>query len=566
MAGRLVSITSHSPGVSGLDLQREFSARGVGWATKALNCVLDESGRLSSRNGWEKQNSTALTGSPDIVQLYEYINSGASTDQVFSSSTALWHNMSSPSNISGSVSISAGNWKFQNFKGSVVGAQQGHEPVIYSGSGNFTYLVDEHTTWTASASRSVDDTIVPTVHNGYYYQCTTAGMSSASEPTWDTTPNTGTTSDGTAVWTTREIPKSNELLSAWGRLWVVDPNTPSVLHYSDLLIPEVFHGGSAGSIDLQAVWTNGQDEIVALAAFNSSLIILGKDSIVVYSNADDVLNISLQEVVYGTGCIARDSVRQIDEDLLYLAKDGIRSLKRDLVRQKMPLSTVTENIRDDIVQAIASEDVDKVRSAYYKNGSFYCVLFPTSMEIYVLDVRRYLTNGQVSVFKWDDLGGAKSLASFENGSLMLGMPGYVGKYSGYTDNGSPYTMRFKSAWIDPHKEWGDMSLSGRTLILKRLEGITGSTLNLQPSLEWFLDYANSPHDSRVIQLIGDGSSEYGLAEYGVDDYAGGDTRHRFNVNTTGHGQVFAFGMNVVISGAKIYLASINNYFTIGRTG
>lgn len=43
-------------------------------------------------------------------------------------------------------------------------------------------------------------TTVPLTSNGRMYRCSTAGTTSASEPTWGVV-NGGTTSDGTAVWT-----------------------------------------------------------------------------------------------------------------------------------------------------------------------------------------------------------------------------------------------------------------------------------------------------------------------------------------------------------------------------
>lgn len=54
--------------------------------------------------------------------------------------------------------------------------------------------------WTASTAYTVGQTIVPTSPNGRLYQCTTAGTSAATQPTWPTTDG-GTVTDGTAVWT-----------------------------------------------------------------------------------------------------------------------------------------------------------------------------------------------------------------------------------------------------------------------------------------------------------------------------------------------------------------------------
>lgn len=54
--------------------------------------------------------------------------------------------------------------------------------------------------WLQSQAYSLGDSVTPTTPNGYRYVVTTAGTSDSSEPTWGTSLS-GTTSDGTVVWT-----------------------------------------------------------------------------------------------------------------------------------------------------------------------------------------------------------------------------------------------------------------------------------------------------------------------------------------------------------------------------
>lgn len=55
--------------------------------------------------------------------------------------------------------------------------------------------------WVMSTAYSLGDYVEPTTPNGFVYECTTAGTSGGSEPTWPTTGIGTTVSDGTAVWT-----------------------------------------------------------------------------------------------------------------------------------------------------------------------------------------------------------------------------------------------------------------------------------------------------------------------------------------------------------------------------
>jgi len=63
-----------------------------------------------------------------------------------------------------------------------------------------TLYPDYGTQWTASTAYVLNDKVFPTdpATSPYYYECTTAGTSDASEPTW---PTSGTVNDNTVVWT-----------------------------------------------------------------------------------------------------------------------------------------------------------------------------------------------------------------------------------------------------------------------------------------------------------------------------------------------------------------------------
>jgi hypothetical protein len=68
-------------------------------------------------------------------------------------------------------------------------------------TGDWTTAIS--TAATARSATAIGTIVRPTTHNGYVYECTTAGIGAATEPTWPTTPGE-TVTDGTTVWTCRE--------------------------------------------------------------------------------------------------------------------------------------------------------------------------------------------------------------------------------------------------------------------------------------------------------------------------------------------------------------------------
>ncbi len=64
---------------------------------------------------------------------------------------------------------------------------------------NITADYNRYPKWRSGTTYAVGNYVVPTIRNGHYYKCTTAGTSSSlNEPDW---PLSGIKSDGTATWT-----------------------------------------------------------------------------------------------------------------------------------------------------------------------------------------------------------------------------------------------------------------------------------------------------------------------------------------------------------------------------
>jgi len=92
-----------------------------------------------------------------------------------------------------------------NVNGYITGFAQNND----GSTGSFVVLADKFavvtptTTWAATTAYDLEDMRRPTTPNDRVFECTTAGTSGGTEPTWNTTIGV-TTNDGTVVWTARD--------------------------------------------------------------------------------------------------------------------------------------------------------------------------------------------------------------------------------------------------------------------------------------------------------------------------------------------------------------------------
>mgnify|MGYP003676187037 FL=1 len=285
----------------------------------------------------------------------------------------------------------------------------------------------------------------------------------------------------------------------YGRLWLGGvAEEKDVLHYSALLDGDDFtliNGG--GAFDLKNVW--GKDDIIAIAPFYGQLAIFGKNNIAIYDSPDSVSNMRLNEVIRGVGCVARDSVQHIGDDLVFLSSTGLRSLARTSDKDKVPLTDLSANVKDTLIRNIGQST--EVTSAYIENEGI--ITFTVSNITYVFDFKHLTPNQAPRVTTWTFTNDREpaSIAYTDLYGMLVGQKdGSIATYQGYYDSdlssdgvtNSSYTGDFETVWINLGESVGASLLKKLFLVI---EGGSGATL----ALNWYKDFSSSP--SKTLSFI-----------------------------------------------------------------
>lgn len=444
MAKQLLSASLTAPGFKGLNTEDPYTLDPE-FAVKAENCVIDQRGRLVSRNGWQERslNRVPLTGITrfedikGVSKLISWNNDGVTT-QFYNSLdlTAITPYSSDPAYV-----VPAADWVGVTLNDHLYLYSKGNEPLVFS---------------TDVSHAPADD---PNVANGFTFATFSDHLSSHN------TVNTA-------------IPKAGIALAAYGRVWVADTDENStVLYFSGLLDGADFGDGivegadltgrvatnisTAGLFNVSALFTDGTDRITGLGAINGYLAIFCEDSIVLLgdNNPDNdslTLNpatMTIIEVIKGVGCVAAQSVKNVGNDILFLSKSGVQSLGRTIQEKSQPLVSVSENVKTDLTNDLSAENLAKIRSVYSEDDTFYLLNLPVSGKTYVFDTRRYLDTGALRVTRWTGLGYADFVVSPVDGQIdkpKLFSTSSVGitEYVGFTDRGQGIPVVYHSPYLD----------------------------------------------------------------------------------------------------------------------
>ena len=504
MSQQLQTASISAPGFYGLNTQDSPLDLAAGFALVATNCVIDQYGRIGSRKGWSRVNSSSgALGANNVGVIHELVQSDGTLTILFAGNNKLFKldgsNAVSELTYGGggtAPTISASNWSCASLNGITYFFQTGHDPLIFD----------------------------PAVSTTNYRRVS------------EKTGYVGT------------VPSGNIVLAAFGRLWVANTSTiKNTVYFSDLLAGHVWTTGTAGSLNVDRVWPSGSDEVQGLAAHNGFLIIFGKRQILVYANATTPATMTLSDTVGGLGCLARDSIQSTGKDVLFLSNSGVRSFARTIIEKSAPLGDLSKNVRSDLMGVVSSETLANIKSVYSESEAFYLLTLPSINEVYCFDTRQQLPDGSFRITNWNSIQ-PTALLSKRNGDLLIGKNGYIGKYGSYQDHTSVYRMQY----FTNHADLGNANV---TSLLKRLKVIVIGGTNQFVTIKWGFDFSSNYLSANAL-IPTQGISEYGIGEYGIAKYSDGVALQTLSVQATGSGKIVQTGYESDINGAPLSIQRI----------
>jgi hypothetical protein len=519
-------------GVNGLNTQDNPATLTQTYLTSADNVVMRESGRISFRKGFKQK---VVPSGVSIGSITEHEDQG--TNKIFAShGTSIYTidfttpNTAFPSSgvdVKHTVANSTGNWQFVNFNDRLHCFHSGVVPQRYSGASpsgekwsshvNATAINDGSNVSNSATTMTVDSTagfptegqllvesevisytgITSTTFTGM-----TRGVGSSSAATHNN--DVAVTSYAVPASVTTFDPSCG--MGFYGRLWCAGvTESKNVVYYSNLLDGDDWINGDTGTIDLSKVW--GSDEIVALAPFFGKLVIFGKNNIAIYNSPETVGSLAIDEVIRGIGCVARDSVQAIGDDLVFLSETGLRSLARTTEKDKLPLTDLSLAIKDRLIRNIGQST--NVKSVYVENEGFYIMTFTDKNITYVFDFKHITELGVPRVTTWtfesDREPSSMVYTKLYSGLLVGQKDGSIAGYEGYFDTdlawassaasytNAPITADVSSIWIRMGENITASLLKKMILVL---EGGSGATLGLR----WYKDFSVNSSSTTQIDL------------------------------------------------------------------
>ena len=516
-------------GLNGLNTQSNPASLDTSFLTKAENVVIRESGRIAFRKGLKQKVAPSGTA---IGSLIEHKDQG--TNKIFASYGTSIYTVdftdtdaafpSSGANVKRTVANSTGDWQFVNFNDRLHCFHAGVSPQRYDGSSDTGERWSAHYNATALngaindsvTTMTVDSTVGFPPNGRVIIESEVISYTGITATTFTgltrsaTTPAAAAHADNLAVVTATApagVPADGFNPSCgmgyYGRLWCGGvASAPDIVYWSNLLDGDDWLDGDAGAIDLSKIW--GTDEIVAIEPFYGKLVIFGKNNIVIYDSPTAVASLALNEVIRGVGCVSRDSIKAIGDDLVFCSNTGLRSLARTTEKDKLPLMDLSVNIKDTLIRNIGQSTI--VKSVYVENEGIYIMSFPVLNITYVFDFKHYTPNNAPRVTTWtfDNDREPSSIAYTTLYGLLVGqkdggLAGYEGYYdvdlaaNGTTLTSASYTSNIATTWVNLGESVGASLLKRLFLVF---EGGSGATLGLK----WYKDYSPTPSTTTQITL------------------------------------------------------------------
>lgn len=263
-------------------------------------------------------------------------------------------------------------------------------------------------------------------------------------------------------------------------------------------------------------------EVVQIKPFRDELYVFGKDKIskIVVNGTDFVI----RDVTKILGCLAPDSIVEVNGDLQFLSQDGFRTIAGTMKIDDVELSTLSKNIQQDVTFLSQSFDLRYLNAVVIRRKSqvryfFSSEALETSKNEGIIAGLKLGGNG--FYWEWGRLKGIRT--SVCTSKYILGEE-YVlhGDYDGVVyrqEVGTSFNGdNINAIYRTPYLDFGDVFIRKtlhKIFLFIKPEGVT--TLNAKISYDWDdPDVTNPSVYTLQTEIVGD---EYGDGLYGSIIYA-----------------------------------------------
>lgn len=518
MVAQLFPIPIVSPGSRGVNFEEENALLDPRWATVAQEAKIDTNGRLAARNGYTNLTTTAITSTPDVKTIFEYIQEDGTTENIVAWNGGIANDTADPesNDISGSVTDTDGTWWFQNYLDQCWGFQDGQKPIVYTGSGTFA---------TVSESAGTAPTIA----------------------------------DGVG-------------LCAYGRVWGLDSDKQTI-KFSVLLDGTDWSSSGSGSINMTNIWTHGTDQVTAIAAFNGFLVVFGHNHVVIWEDTTgsqlglDPANMVVRDVIGGVGCESQWTIQNIaNADMWFFSRHGLQSLGRLIIQKSAPLGSLDDKVRAELQKDyLATTDLTELRSVVDPELGAYILSFPTAARTWVIFFKRPFvdeTTGKTlyPITTWPALVPTAWARITASNKTYLGGAGIIGQYGTVSlDDATAYILNYESGWLT----FGSPQGQDKLKILKRIHSIIFTLTAATVIYKWDFDFQQS-WTYKSIDYSSEGSAEWGEAEWGASEWSGSISLRQKKIPGSGTGQYVKVGLTVEV-GSEFAIQQLELMSKLGRS-
>jgi hypothetical protein len=483
-----------------IDLPPEFG-------TEVVNAFIDQSGRLTARCSMDRVTSdnADLVTTNGVKRVYRH-NKADGTSVMMCAGNGRIFSATATTLTSQSSGHTTDNWQFASLNGQIFAAQVGKTMRVFDDDG-------------ANAADVADPAAPIAIH------------------------------------------------SAYGRLWALSSDGLT-LEWSDILDGDDFAAGDSGSLDLDKMHQTNRSKGVAIVSFNRQIIVLCTNQIIILGLDDDLDPngagsggpIWLQDSIPNVGCIARDSVVQTGDDIMFLSADGVRSLSRSMAEKQGP-SPMTDSSalnRNALVRNIATETEANIAACWHPGESWYQLFLPVTKEVWVFDLSSKINGAGPKTLIWR-MGERPAYcgAHFSNDLMFYGTTGGLANNNLY-DADDEYTMTVVTGWLSLGAP--DSLKHFKKLILSLTGGGGQAAV-----VKWYVDFDMNNVRTRAFTLETAGDpDEYGVGEYNVAEFSTGLGTAEFGIHLSNSAKFIKLEINLPVSAAAVTINNAQLFSQMGR--